>query len=157
MQILRQVWVQQFYAVAPAQPMQWRPAEDLPPAPLLISSPYDPDARYGKKRDTEWTGYKVHLTATCDDDTPNVITDVTTTLAPTSDFEVTATIQDNLVARDLAPDEHIVDAGYVTADHLLTSQRDRRIDLLGPAAPDRSWQARSADGFAAGLFVLDWD
>ena len=58
-QILRQVWVQQFYAVAPAQPMQWRTAADLPPAPLLISSPYDPDARYGKKRDTEWTGYKV--------------------------------------------------------------------------------------------------
>ena len=86
-----------------------------------------------------------------------MITDVTTTLAPTSDCEVTATVQDNLVARDLAPGEHIVDAGYVTADHLLTSQHDRHIDLLGPAAPDRSWQARSADGFAAGQFVLDWD
>jgi transposase len=56
-------------------------AEDLPPARLLISSPYDPDARYGKKRNTEWTGYKVHLTETCDDDTPNLITDGTTTPA----------------------------------------------------------------------------
>jgi transposase len=137
--------------------MQWRTAEDLPPVPLLISSPYDPDARYGKKRDTEWTGYKVHLTETCDDATPNVITDVTTTPAPTSDFDVISTIQDNLVGRDLAPGEHIVDAGYVTADHLLTSQRDRHIDLLGPAAPDRSWQARSEDGLAAAQFVIDWN
>jgi hypothetical protein len=24
-------------------------------------SPYDPDARFGIKRDTRWTGYKVHL------------------------------------------------------------------------------------------------
>lgn len=41
-----------------------RTAEELPPAPLLISSPYDPDARYGKKRQSEWTGYKVHITET---------------------------------------------------------------------------------------------
>jgi transposase len=156
-QILRQVWVQQFYAAAAPTRLQWRTAEDLPPAPLLISTPYDPDARYGKKRDTEWTGYKVHLTETCDDDTPNVITDVLTTPATTSDFEVTSTIQTNLVARKLAPSEHIVDAGYVTADHLLTSQRDRQIELLGPAAPDRSWQARSEDGFGAAQFVIDWE
>lgn len=37
-QLLRQVWLQQFYAVAAEQPMRWRTAEDLPPAPLLISS-----------------------------------------------------------------------------------------------------------------------
>ncbi len=69
-QILRRVWLQQFAATNDDQPMQWRTAEQLPPAPLLISTPYDPDARYGKKRNTEWTGYKVHLTETCDDDTP---------------------------------------------------------------------------------------
>lgn len=63
-QVLRQVWVQQFYAVAPDAPMRWRKAEDLPPAPLLISSPYDPEARYSKKRETEWVGYKVQVTET---------------------------------------------------------------------------------------------
>ena len=56
----------------------------LPPAPLLISSPYDPEARYGTKRETEWTGYKVHGTETCDDETPNLITDVTTTASVAS-------------------------------------------------------------------------
>jgi len=40
----------------------------LPPAPLLISSPYDPEARWSKKRDTEWVGYKVHVTETCDEE-----------------------------------------------------------------------------------------
>jgi transposase len=156
-QILRRVWVQQFYATASPSPLQWRTAEDLPPAPLLISTPYDPDARYGKKRETEWTGYKVHLTETCDDEAPNVITDVLTTPATTSDFDVTSTIQESLVAREMAPSEHIVDAGYVTADNLVTSQRERQIDLLGPAAPDRSWQARSEDGLEAAQFVVDWE
>jgi transposase len=43
-QVLRQVWLQQCYATEVEQPLQWRTAEDLPPAPFLISSPYDPDA-----------------------------------------------------------------------------------------------------------------
>src|SRR5215813_1465838 len=92
-QTLRQVWLQQFSASPPDQPVRWRSAEDVPPAPVLISSPYDPEARYGKKRETEWTGYKVHVTETCDDETPNLITDVTTTPAATSDFARLPTIQ----------------------------------------------------------------
>jgi transposase len=55
-QILRRVWMQQFYASEATEPVRWRTAEDLPPAPLLISSPYDPDARWSKKRETRWTG-----------------------------------------------------------------------------------------------------
>ncbi len=114
-QILRQVWVQQFYAALPDHPISWRTAEDLPPAPLLISSPYDPEARYSRKRETEWVGYKVHVTETCDEDTPHLLTDVTTTAAPTPDHAVTARVQQQLVARELPPAEHIVDTAYVTA------------------------------------------
>jgi hypothetical protein len=55
-QILRHVWIQQLYACEPGSPVHWRAAEDLPSAPLLISSPYDPDARWSKKRETSWTG-----------------------------------------------------------------------------------------------------
>ncbi len=156
-QILRQVWVQQFYAAELDQSIRWRVAEDLPPAPLLISSPYDPEARYSKKRETEWTGYKVHLTETCDDDLPHLLTDVLTTPATTSDFEVTPTIQAHLVARDLRPGEHIVDGGYVTAEHLVSSQQDYGIDLLGPVSEDHSWQAKADDGFAAAQFVIHWE
>ena len=156
-EILRRVWVQQFYAATLDQPVRWRIADDLPPAPLLISSPYDPDARYGNKRDAQWTGYKVHLTETCDDDTPNLITDVTTTPATTTDFAVLPRIQENLAVRDLTPREQLVDAGYLSADHLVTSRTEHAIDLIGPAPEDRSWQARAEDGFAAAQFVLNWE
>jgi transposase len=156
-QVLRQVWLQQFYATTDDQPLRWRLAEDLPPAASLIRTPYDRDARYSKKRDTEWTGYKVHLTETCDDELPNLITDVTTTPAPTADYDVVPTIQAHLAHRQVTPDEQIVDAGYVSADHLLTSRTEYGIDLLGPVANDPSWQAAAGNGFAAAQFVIDWE
>jgi transposase len=31
----------------------------------MIRSPYDPEARTGKKRELVWLGYKVHVTETC--------------------------------------------------------------------------------------------
>lgn len=84
---LRRVWVQQFYAEEPAC---WRAANDMPPSAVVISSPYDPEARYSKKRETTWTSYKVHVTETCDDDLPSIVTDVDTTVATTVDHAVTA-------------------------------------------------------------------
>jgi len=154
-QTLRRVWVQQFYA--PTETVQWRSAEDLPPASLLIGSPYDPQARYGKKRETEWSGYKVHLTETCDDDTPHLLTNVETTDATTSDFAMTATIHDHLATRDLLPAEHFLDAGYMTADHLVTSQTGHGVDLIGPVPADNSWQAKAQQGFESTCFTLEWD
>lgn len=154
-QVLRQVWVQQFYAPSPA--VQWRSAEDLPPAAVLISTPYDPEARYGKKRDTEWTGYKVHLTETCDVETPDLITNVETTPATTADFEMTVPIQDHLAAHDLLPGEHFLDAGYMGADQVVTSQREHGVDLIGPIPEETSWQARAQQGFATANFLMDWE
>jgi len=124
---------------------------------LLISSPYDPEARDGTKRETEWTGYKVHGTETCDDETPNLITDVTTTPATTSDFAIWPTLQAHLATRQLTPWEQIVDTGSVTSDHLWTSRTDHHIDLIGPVMHDRSWQGQAGNGFAAAQFVIDWD
>ncbi|GAA0256346.1 hypothetical protein GCM10008965_26120 [Methylorubrum aminovorans] len=46
-----------------------------------IDSPYDVEACYASKGTTVWSGYKVHLTETWDDDTPNLITDFETTTA----------------------------------------------------------------------------
>ncbi len=53
------LWEQQFEARE--QGGQWRQEPALPAAEL-ITSPYDLDARNGKKRSTFWTGYKVHFT-----------------------------------------------------------------------------------------------
>jgi len=65
-------------------------------------------------------------------------------------------IQAQLIARDLTPGEHVVDAGYVTAERLVDSQQEA-IDLVGPTAPEPGWQAKAGEGFAASCFVIDWD
>jgi transposase len=154
-QILRRIWLQQFHATPPGAPARWRTAEDLPPAPLLIGSPHDPDARWSKKRDTEWTGYKVHLTETCDDGAPCILTNVETTVATEADIAMIPTIQAHLAGRDLLPSEHVVDCGYTSADHLVASQA-AGTDLLGPIRPDLSWQGRAEEGFGVAHFVVDW-
>lgn len=154
-QVLRRVWTQQFAPPDAAGQVRWLPAEDLPPASALINSPYDPEARYSKKRETEWVGYKVHVTETCDDEQPHLLTNIETTASTTADGALTATIQAHLAARDLAPREHIVDASYMSADHVVASQADG-IDLVGPVGADQSWQARADEGFGAANFVIDW-
>ncbi len=153
-QTLQRVWLQQFYADESAA--RWREANDLPPSALLICTPYDPEARYSQKRSTTWTGYKVHLTESCDEDLPHLITDVQTTPAPRSDFEMLPPIQAALSSREVLPEKQLVDAGYVTAEYLVASQQKYGIDLYGPIAPDPSWQAQTATGFSLADFTIDW-
>jgi transposase len=155
LEILRQVWVQQYYG--PDEPVRWRAGGDVPPAERLIHSPYDVEARYSTKRGQPWLGYKVHLTETCDDDTPHLITQVETTAATVQDDAVTARIEDDLAARGLAPAVHLVDAGYTTAGHLVTSRDEHGIDLVGPVAASAGWQARAGTGFDLDHFAIDWD
>jgi transposase len=56
-QILRQVWVQNYTWLDGR--LSWRDANNIPPVELFISSPYDVDAHYARKRSTSWVGYKV--------------------------------------------------------------------------------------------------
>ena len=154
METLRRVWLQQF--VVRDDHLRWRTSEEVPPSALLIRSPYDVDARYSQKRQTEWTGYKAHLTETCDSDLPSLITNVETTDATVTDYEMTPVIHAHLAQRDLLPGEHLVDSGYMTADHLVTQSSEHGIDLVGPVADDLSWQAQASEGFASTAFVIDW-
>jgi transposase len=156
---LRQVWVQQYYrcTIPGHETMRWRTAEEQPPSGQLISSPYDPEARYKTKRETHWIGYKLHLTETCDDDSPNVITHVATTPATTADYDLTEPIQQALLEKNLAPAEHYVDMGYTDAGVLVESHQQRAIQLIGPVAPDPAWQARVEGGISLALFRIDWE
>lgn len=151
---MRQVWIQQF--VVQEGQIRWRESKDLPPSSLLCPSPYDPEARYSKKREMVWTGYKVHLTETCDEDTPNLITHVETTSATTADVEVTETIHADLQEADLLPETHFVDAGYVDAALLANTAPRYGVQLLGPVARDSSWQAVAKQGFDHSQFKIDW-
>jgi transposase len=99
----------------------------------------------------------VPVTDTCDDETPNPITAVTTTPATTADVAVLPTIRAHLAARRLTPREQLVDTGYVTSDHLLMSRTAHGIALMGPAPADQSWQGQARNGFAAANLVIDWD
>jgi transposase len=153
--ILRQVWIQQF-CVQEGQ-VKLRSTKDLPPNKQLIMSPYDVDARSRVKRGTQWTGYAVHLTETCDAKRPNLITHVETTPATTGDVEMTDTIHQALQEKDLLPGEHLVDTAYVSAEHLARSSKDYELDLCGPAPPDSTWQARSETGYDIPCFAIDWE
>jgi transposase len=154
-EILRQVW-EQNYRLAAGR-LRWRSAEEIPPAREYINSPYDPEARYSQKRAKSWVGYKVHVTETCDPDTPHLITHVETTIATMADDEVVAPIHEDLEQKMLLPDTHLVDTGYVTAPLLVDSREQYQVDLYGPARADYQWQARAATGFAAQDFSIDWD
>ncbi len=153
--VLRRVWIQQYQVVN--EQLEWRADKNMPPKRLLIQSPYDPEARNSTKRNVNWTGYKVHLTETCDEETPNIITNVETSPATTADVNVIEGVHTNLVDKELVPAEHFVDAGYTSASKLLESQENHGIDLVGPVLPDSSWQARAGQGYNAACFVIDWE
>jgi transposase len=99
----------------------------------------------------------VHLTETCDADAPNLVSQVATVPATTNDVEMTGAIQDDLAARDLLPGEQFLDAGYVSAQHLVASAATHGIELVGPALLDTSWQAAAEGGFDLTCFTIDWE
>jgi len=137
--------------------LTWRAAKDMPPNSQRIESPYDVDARNKTKRSTNWTGYTVHVTETCDQETPNLITHVETTPASTNEVEMTTTIHEALQEKDLLPSEHLVDAGYVDAKNLVNSNDEYDMDLCGPAPPDPSWQSKDESAFDVACFEIDWE
>jgi transposase len=153
--ILRRVWLQNYWW--DGTQLQWRAADNIPPAALFISSPYDPEAHYARKHTTQWVGYKVHLTETCDDDLPHLITNVDTTIGPEADGAATPRIHAALQQRGSLPGTHIVDTGFLDAELLVESQEHYGVDLLGPTRRDYHWQAREGAGLAAQHFQIDWN
>jgi transposase len=103
-------------------------------------------------------GYKVHLTETCDEELPRIITEVHTTLAPIADGAMTTPIHATLQTKDLLPADHLVDTAYLDAELLVTSQETYGVNQVGPTRMDTGWQARQVEGgFAAENFVVDWE
>src|SRR5260370_30660003 len=65
-QILRKVWVQQYYASDDGRAI-FRTDEDVAPCAVQIHSPYDAEARFSTKRDILRAAYTVHRTETYDE------------------------------------------------------------------------------------------
>ena len=152
---VRCIWIQQYHASE--QGALWRKDQELPPSALLIQSPYDIEARYSKKKTTGWVGYKVHFTEGCDADQPHLLLEVTTTLSTTADGEVMEDLHERLAEKQVLPDQHLVDTGYVDAENMAKSQQDHQIDLVGPALPDTSWSSKEAERFDQSQFSIDWE
>ncbi len=153
---LRDVW-RIHYARQGSGPPRWRAGSELPPVGERLQSPYDPEAHYSTKRQMEWSGYKVHVTETCDEDAAHLVTHVLTCPAMQPDMASTADIHKGLAAKGLLPVEHFVDAGYVDAGLLVSSQRDHGISLEGPvrAMPHRPTEAEQA--YEQRHFAIDWE
>lgn len=158
-EVLRQMWIQQFYrsTLAGAITLRWRTSDEAPPSALLIQSPYDVEARYGSKRDTTWLGYKVHVSETCDDDHPDLITHVLTTAATRQDSVMGPTIQQALADRDLLPHTHLLDSGYVDSDLLVSAHTQHAIDVVGPPFGSYRRQYKAGQGYAVQAFIIDWE
>jgi hypothetical protein len=122
-----------------------------------VVSPYDPDARSSRKRETSWLGFKVHVTETCEAEEGSVhlITQVTTTAATPAASAMLPPILDALRAQDLAPQEHLVDMGYTSGGDL-AEQASLGTQVLGPVAQTPGWQSQQAGSFAPQAFQLDW-
>lgn len=155
-ELFQRIWIQQYYWCEGK--VYWRTKEKWgqPPAGKMIASPDDQEARYCVKRKTEWTGYKVHLTETCQEDAPRLITHVETTPATVHDSKVTTRIQDALASKDRLPKTHLVDEGYMEIDLLVDSQH-KGIDLVGPVPSSKTWQDRVEGAFDHTQFYIDWE
>lgn len=154
-QTLRQVWAEQY--TDPPGPLRWRAVQERLQAAALIASPYDIEARSCTKRGIAWVGYKVHLTETCEDDQPHLITGVMTTPATTPDCAMGPLIQGDLAARHLLPSLHLLDGGYVDAELLVTAQTVHQVDVVGPPFGSYSHQRRAGQGYDLSAFVIDWE
>ena len=130
--------------------------KDLAPGAEALESPYDTDARFRTTRDTQWTGYMVHLTETCEPNTVNLLTHVVTTPASVHEVKCTAAIHQALVDKQLPPGDHLVEAAYVEANLLVRSQADHAIRLVGPTRPDTGWQAKEPGAYTLDQFTIDW-
>ena len=152
--ILRRVWLQNVSQIEGQ--VSVREPKDQPPSAQRITSPDDLDARYSTKRDLSWTGDKVHLTETCDEDLPHLIIDVETRSSTEPDHVVTAIVHDHLAQAGYLPNQHFVDQGYMSVEQLVSAHEQHQIQLMGSVPDDNSWQSRQA-AYDSRHFTIDWD
>src|SRR5215467_13270588 len=162
---LRQTWQRHYERVTGEGPAHGHPAmasvrfkrnQELPPAAAAIESPYDPEARYRHKCDTEGTGYMVHVSETCEPSAPHLLTQVHTTTAAVYEAQCTVPIHHALSAKELAPRQHFVDGASISADGLVASQEAHGITLRGPTRPIQGWQAQTDGAYDLSQFTVDW-
>jgi transposase len=157
---LRTAWLQHFERTTspPEGPpsVRLKNSSEAVQAPEKIESPYDTEARYRSKSAMHWTGFMVHLSETCEDDSVHLITHVHTTAADVHEAMCTHDIHEALREKDLVPPAHFVDAAYVSAELLVGSRADFGIDVVGPPPGNSTWQTKVQGAFTNEQFTIDW-
>lgn len=153
--VLRLVWERHYERKE--QKVRFKSKKELANAPPGVESPYDPEARYRNRGKTTWVGYIGHLSESCDDDNPHLITHVTTTTANLHEVHSTEAIHQALIDKKLPPSQHLVDSAYVTSDLLVNSQENHDITIIGPTRQNPSWQARTEGAYDHYQFDIDWE
>lgn len=159
-EFLRRMWVQQYWIAVDDEGhshVHVRADDNQPLGAQRLHTPYDEEARYSAKREMAWVGYKTHLTETSEPDEVHLITQVTTTLATQTDMEALDTVHAALAQQNLLPDEHLLDAGYVDAEALVSAHQDFNVEICSPVRTKVSWQAKAAEGFDLAQFTIDWN
>jgi transposase len=134
---LEQVWKQQYLEVEDEAgqslivPHTKESRQDGQVNRELISTPHDVEARYGEKRGKGSTGYKLHLTEVASEDEPAIITDVDVVGGQQYDGGALEGIHGRLKERQLLPEEHLVDGGYISGEAIAESA-GREVKLVGP-------------------------
>src|SRR2546425_121666 len=141
----------------PAHRVRFKANRELPPAAEGIESPYDAEARYRHKRDTQWTGSMVHVSETCEPTAPHLLTHVHTTPATVHEAQCTIPIQQALIDKEVPPQEHLVDAAYISTELLVQSRDEQSIILRGPTRPSQGWQMQVAGAYTIEQFTVDWE
>ncbi len=158
--VLRQVWQRHFECTPEGKPpaggVRLRPDRELPRAAEAQESPYETEARFRTKRGTQWIGYMVHFTETCEAQEVHLITHVDTTAATVHEAMRTAAIHQAVEEKGRAPKEHLVDAAYVSAEVRVSGRAQHGITLIGPPRPEPNWQAKTPGAFVAEDFHVDW-
>jgi transposase len=159
-EFLRCMWIQQYWVEIKedgSEHRHLRGDDNQPPGEQRLHSPYDDEVRFSAKRKMEWVGYKTHLSETSEPDEVHLITQVTTTLATQADMEALDAVHANLADKSLLPDEHLLDAGYVDAEALVSAKQDLGVTIISPVREKVSWQAKAAQGFDLANFSIDWE
>ena len=100
----------------------------------------------------------VHVTETCEKESPHLITHVATTAATTTDEAMTETIHAELEQTDLTPCQHLRGFWlYHGTDPGLEPATLRHSASLDPGVRMCAWQANTDDGIDVSQFRLDWD
>jgi transposase len=175
-EVLRIVLLQQYlveHRADGSEVIRRREDQDgLPPGRDRLASPYDLDARWAAKGAVAWSGYKLHLTETCDDppepgpeeadgpgrpEPPNLITAVHTTPATDPDSLAVDPIHAQLAERGLLPGEHYLDAGYPSVEGIVAARAEYGVQIISPLQIDHSPQAKAGRGYARADFAFDHD